>query len=451
MIKTYLINIYKILKNNINIIENNKIVKITGSICSILVLSQLHLIFYFFISNFILIIALLNMFSIIANLFINIFQIKAPLKLENVLNIFKFITINILMYKIYLNNIDFFCLNYIYIIVYLILCILLLPILIKSIPMMQNNYNINNDNKLINQCLLQIFISYSHIIFFNDQFSLFGGSNNMSDNINNSNDNQNTPNKNNNTPQVSITINDQRSVTKGIPAGVAVSMTTVAAITKGQPPVQRALYTLGGGLGGGAITADNNAAAIALSPTPATNITFNATLNVNTPNATPSSSTVANTAVSSTSTNTITGPSSNSELPDSPNTTFINSPNEENLISQLFSLNPVEAWIEGLLILNIVNLLFTIILLTTVISKLLLSLNYKLNWLNKILPESQSKKVKSFLLKTFAFFAKIREFNIIMIILSIIFISIFILYYFSLFYFNLEYLCKLYLELLQKK
>ena len=118
---------------------------------------------------------------------------------------------------------------------------------------------------------------------------------------------------------------------------------------------------------------------------------------------------------------------------------MINSSNEEILD------NPVELLLYSIWVLQFVILIFLIVLLFTFISKLMLSLNYELNWLNKFLSAERSVQVRTMLLKYFSFVSKIREINIIVLIIVLIVISLFSLYFFSVFLLNLEGMCKLYL------
>ena len=118
---------------------------------------------------------------------------------------------------------------------------------------------------------------------------------------------------------------------------------------------------------------------------------------------------------------------------------MINSSNEEILD------NPVALLLYSIWVLQFVILIFLIVLLFTFISKLMLSLNYELNWLNKFLSAERSVQVRTMLLKYFSFVSKIREINIIVLIIVLIVISLFSLYFFSVFLLNLEGMCKLYL------
>lgn len=133
----------------------------------------------------------------------------------------------------------------------------------------------------------------------------------------------------------------------------------------------------------------------------------------------------------------------NMDNPPSPpegRTGFINSSNEEILD------NPVELLLYSIWVLQFIILILLIILLFTFISKIILSLDYKLNWLNKIFSFERSVQIRSFILKYFSILSKIREFNIIMLIIVSIVISLFSLYFFSAFLLHLEDLCKIYLK-----
>ena len=130
----------------------------------------------------------------------------------------------------------------------------------------------------------------------------------------------------------------------------------------------------------------------------------------------------------------------NIDTPPSPGAGFINSSNEEILN------NPVELLLYSIWVLQFVILIFLIVLLITFISKLMFSLNYEFNWLNKIFSAERSVQVRTMLLKYFNFVSKIREINIIVLIIILIIVSLFSLYFFSVFLLNLEGMCKLYLQ-----
>ena len=119
---------------------------------------------------------------------------------------------------------------------------------------------------------------------------------------------------------------------------------------------------------------------------------------------------------------------------------FINSSNEEILD------NPVELLLYSIWVLQFVILIFLIVLLFTFISKLILSINYEIKWLNYLFSEQRSVQIRTFILKSFNILSKIREFNIIILIVVLIIISLFSLYFFSVFLLNLEGMCKLYLK-----
>lgn len=73
-------------------------------------------------------------------------------------------------------------------------------------------------------------------------------------------------------------------------------------------------------------------------------------------------------------------------------------------------------------------------------------MNYELNWIDSILPAKYSSKVKNIIFKLLKFFVRLRDFNIIMILLILIVNSFGIVYLFSIFLNNLEDMCELYLK-----
>ena len=141
-----------------------------------------------------------------------------------------------------------------------------------------------------------------------------------------------------------------------------------------------------------------------------------------------------------TSTNSIvsspsTPPSNNAileEVTQSPSESFINSPLEEVL------QNPVLTLLYCIWILQVVLIIFEILLLFTIISKIFYSYNFKFNWLDKIFTANKAQNIRALILKTFKFITFIRDYNIFMFVLFIIVISIFNLFFFSFFFFQWE-------------
>ena len=123
---------------------------------------------------------------------------------------------------------------------------------------------------------------------------------------------------------------------------------------------------------------------------------------------------------------------------------FINCPNEE-----IYD-NPVELLLYCIWGLHIVLIVLLIMLLFTMLSKILLSLNYKLNWLDKIFSKEKSIQIRSVLLRIFNILSNIRNFNILMLIISLIVISLVNFYLYSAFLFNLNDFCELHLKIISE-
>lgn len=428
-----------ILVNNSNLL---RIFKLIGSICVLLVLLNKHILLYFYITNFILIISVVHLLYIFVVALIKFIKgIRAILSTEGLFilvnNIITLAGASIILNKIYANN--NYLINNVYLLFNLFLILSILLIVFITLNSSKNKI-IKNVNKVFT--ILAIFIGktlLSPIILLEGTDN--SNTNNESNNTNNestNNDNESTNTNNGKTNEyhahthihaenivkegVSVigkAINSglgQAASQIGLAGSISAGMATGASVSVGQPPITRLGISLAGGAGAGAIHVVASSA--------------NRALNHSTSN--------DHTNLSADST------------PSSPKEGFINSPNEEISIINLLKDNPIELWLGGLIVMNIVNLIFILFLLLAVISKIILSLNYQLNWIDKILPSGQSLKVKSFLLSTIKFFARLREYNIIMIIIVLIINSLFIIYYFSLYFFNLEEMCKLYLELKKK-
>ena len=190
----------------------------------------------------------------------------------------------------------------------------------------------------------------------------------------------------------------------GLAASIGAGLSAGAKISAGQPPIARIATTTSMGIAGAGIQIGGTALNMALNQLPTKTV------------------------------------KENIESPPSPGDGFINSSNEE-IIN-----NPVELLLYSIWVLQFVILILLVVLLITFISKLILSLNYEFNWLNNIFSEKRSVQIRTFILKYFYVMSKIREFNIIVLIIVLIIISLFSLYFFSVFLLNLEGMCKLYLK-----
>ena len=95
-------------------------------------------------------------------------------------------------------------------------------------------------------------------------------------------------------------------------------------------------------------------------------------------------------------------------------------------------------------------MIFLFVLLITVFSKYFLSLNYQFNWVDKLFTPKIASKFKYLLHNIIKILIKLRELNIVVMIIFLIINSIFISYFLYKCYINLEFLCKLYLELKHK-
>ena len=126
----------------------------------------------------------------------------------------------------------------------------------------------------------------------------------------------------------------------------------------------------------------------------------------------------------------------------SPGSGFINSPNED------LHDNPVLYLLISIWGVHAVSIVLLVYLLLIIISKIILSLDYKLNWLDKI--TTNSVKIRSIILKLLKIFSKIREYNMLMLVIFLIVISLCNLYLYSGFLFNLEFMCKLYLKIISE-
>lgn len=202
----------------------------------------------------------------------------------------------------------------------------------------------------------------------------------------------------------------------GLSASIAAGFSSGIAAGSGQSPKIKAILGLGGGLAGAAFQVGGSAANRAVTQIQTKN------LKTNYPN----------------------------DTPPSPGNEFIPSMYESSLLDGITD-NSVELLLSSILLLNFINLVVILILLMTFISKIILSYNYQLNWIDRILPISYSGKVKSSIFKIINILNKLRDFNLIMIIIMLIFNSAGILYLFSIFYLNLEDMCKLYLEYINNK
>jgi hypothetical protein len=403
----------------------------------IVIISFIKLFFNLILSFFYIFNLLIKKLEVIKNDFFNLF-----------LNILKVFGLIVILNNIYLNYSEFLIFNelFIYILIYCIISLIITNLkiiinkiilkILKNIKMnilllyffnrvwlikstninIMNNENNNNDNNLLNTN---------------------NNENNKNDNnllnTNNSDNNNNIINSNNissnNSTNMQIDVHAEEMVKKGIETvqdslnksliqassqiglagSIGAGMTAGASISKGQRPNVRIATTLGLGAAGAGIHIGSGVVNRMLIRNEEKNFI------------------------------------ENNENPPSPVDSFINSPTDDLLE------NPVNALLISILILLYSMLLLLVILLFTYFSKIIFSYNFKLNWLDKIFPKEKSIKIRSIILNFLKLFSGIRDFNIIMLIFSLIFIMCFAIYFFSVFYFNLEYMCKLYLEHLKKK
>lgn len=104
----------------------------------------------------------------------------------------------------------------------------------------------------------------------------------------------------------------------------------------------------------------------------------------------------------------------------------------------------------GMISLSAANLMLTLLLLVTFISKVIFSLNYEFKLLDYIFPKYISDRLRFVLLKTLKIFSGIRTFNYIMLSLSLIFSSSVLLYGLTVFYINFEDLAELFLKKIKR-
>lgn len=145
----------------------------------------------------------------------------------------------------------------------------------------------------------------------------------------------------------------------GLAGSIGARFTAGASISAGQPPATRIATTIGLGIAGGAIHVGASAVNRSLTLMDSDN-------NIN---------------------------NNNNDNPPSPKNDFLNSPLEE-----IFN-NPVELLLYSIWVLEFVILFFLIFLFFTFISKLLVSLDYLLNWLDKIFSKDNSIKIRYVVLK----------------------------------------------------
>lgn len=424
--------------------------KISGTICILIILFNKHVLFYLYITYFIIMFSVFHLLVVLVMSLVKLITGITKLFSMNGLvltinNILKIVGIIILLNKIYVKNSEIFydicCFYHNYLVFSLLLVFTLF--FFSKIQLFVKNYKfikyLKQTTYVVCTFVLFVFITLSNTVILCDKTD---DDNNTNNNNNNSNKNNHDSNNTNietkdnkfeyhahlHAEQIVKTTLDtvgkaidsgltQAASQIGVAGSITGGMAAGATIRAGQPPITRLGTTVVCGAVGGALHVTATAANRALNqPRP----------------------TLSN--------NTVNKPTDIDRTP-SPGNGFIESPNEEISINNLITDNPIELWLGSLLVLNIASLILLFFLLLAVISKIILSLNYKLNWIDYVLPSSLSPKVKSVLLVSIKFLAKVREYNIIMIILFLIFISIFIIYYFSLFIINLEELCKLYLEL----
>lgn len=358
------------------------------------------------------------------------YQIIKNNKLNLVLKIFKLLGIILLLNKIYKNNYEYLLFKDLLLYIFIFFII---SLIITEFKVLLNKVVLFNKIKVINLFIISNLFSISRMMSVN----------NLSTKDNDENQNQSLDLKDNIKPQSSenptntaININAEDMVKKGVETvnktletgvikaatqialsgNISAGLTAGATISAGQPiflkeKKMKIARTVGLGLAGGAIhegASSINRSLISMSLDNDKNY-INKDIN--------------------------------NDSPPSPGNGFINSPNEE------FFYNPVELLLYSIWVIDVVVLVFLFILLFTFISKLIFSLNYKLNWLDKIFSTERSNKIRIYILKLLKTLSTIREFNIIMLIITLIFLSLCSLYFYSVFCFNLEGMCKLYLKI----
>lgn len=127
---------------------------------------------------------------------------------------------------------------------------------------------------------------------------------------------------------------------------------------------------------------------------------------------------------------------------------WILSPNEKNLISLIFSDNPVEVLISCILGLNIITLFLVIVLILCLGSNFLVNKELKLSFLNKFFSENYVIKIKNYIKYIINIYSKSVTVNIILIILVMVVTLIMSIYFLNLYITHLEYISTHYLDLI---
>jgi len=129
---------------------------------------------------------------------------------------------------------------------------------------------------------------------------------------------------------------------------------------------------------------------------------------------------------------------------------WILSPNDnaKNLISLIFSDNPVEVLISCILGLNIITLFLVIMLIFCLGSNYLVNKELELSFLNKFFPEYYIIKIKNYIKYIINIYSKSLIVNTILIILVMVITLIMSIYFLNLYITHLEYISTYYLELI---
>src|SRR6266487_2581057 len=355
---------FSLLLYNLKIFNNYIIILI---IILIIVIVQLFHIFF------------ISLFNFIKNFTL---QLKKNFFIKQILILFKFLGATFIFYRIYINNIELF-INFFYkIFLFLIIYCILSFLIIKFIKYLKKKYTIKNlKYKIVN--LFNIIVIKNQFRVSNLSESEFNNSEENKDSFikNDSNSlNENKTSSNNietiqNNPDLikqssnNIELHTHLHAEKviktaieasskiietgisqaasqiGLSGSIGAGFAAGASVSAGQNPTTRLGLSIAGGAAGGLIHIGGTAINRSLSKIQTENLN-----NVS---------------------------DNKTETPPSPGEGFIKSPNENTFIEYLDE-NSVEILLACILLLNIINLIFILFLLITVISKLILSLNYKL-------------------------------------------------------------------------
>jgi hypothetical protein len=150
------------------------------------------------------------------------------------------------------------------------------------------------------------------------------------------------------------------------------------------------------------------------------------------------------------------GTNLNSSNPPSPTETtsasseyIVHSPYETAFTDSINS-NPVDTLLSSIITLNICNLILIWFLIVSLLSKIALNSNLELKWLDKLLPQPYSNKLKPFINKLLKLFGKSSSINIIIIIILLIISNIGSTYLLTELSNNFETFCKVYLNHINK-